>query len=132
MSLRKSIRHAFAVERPDEDVTPDPDASAVVDKMCRTVSRRGLTTPGLMMLELARPLNGIGAATLHVAQPTLEFVLSPDRARKMKSFASFLERRGSIDYLTRRLESMEAGDVPAPPTSAPPPAAPSDSESPAS
>jgi hypothetical protein len=71
------------------------------------VARRHLTTPGLVALELARPLNYLIAQGMHFAEPGV-WALAPPRVRRgYQHFASFLERRGSLDYMCRRIEELE-------------------------
>ena len=98
------LRHAFAVDPPGP-LQPTPEQAALADRICREIVRRRLATPVLALLETVRPLNYVGAQALHVLAPIASTLLDGGDCRR---FALFLERRGSIDYLCRRIEEMEA------------------------
>ena len=98
------LKHAFAVDPPGP-AEPTPDQSPAVDKICREVVRRHMTTPALIFLEMSRPLNYIGSQTLHFFQPMISVLTDSAGPRH---FAEFLEHRGSIEYICRRIEDLEA------------------------
>lgn len=100
----KWLKHAFAVDAPGPAEPTEPQR-AVVDKVCCEVVRRHLTTPALLMLEMTRPLNFVASQVLHFFGPFLSAITD---AQGHKHFAAFLEHRGSIDYLCRRIEDLEA------------------------
>ena len=56
-------KHAFAVEPPGV-AEPNDVQRGVVEKLCLEVTRRGMTTPALLMLEMSRPLNYVSAQFL--------------------------------------------------------------------
>jgi hypothetical protein len=91
------------VEKPG-DFDPTPEQREVVDRLCREVVRRGLSTPATMALEMSRPLNMLGASALHMLEPIIGTVMNAEAA---KQFAGFLEHRGSIDYLCQRIDFFE-------------------------
>lgn len=64
-----------------------------------------MTTPALLMLEMSRPLNYVSAQFLHFAQPLLALVAN---AGEYQAFSEFLEQRGSIEYICRRLSALES------------------------
>ena len=98
------LKHAFAVESA-ESFEPTPRQRTLAEALCREVHRRGLATPALAFLEMSRPLNQLGAQTLHFFQPFLSVFTSTDDARV---FAEFLEHRGSIECLCRMLEDFQS------------------------
>ena len=67
--------------------------------------RRRLTTPAMMALEMARPLNHLSAQVLTFFQP---FVAIVGDASALEQFTAFLEERGSVDYIADRLEALQA------------------------
>ena len=109
MSERKSIvdriRHAFAIEDA-ADFEPTPREAAAAEKVCREVVRRRMTVPAVMLLEMSRPLNYLGAQALHFFQPFGTVLIEPGA---WETFANFLERRGSVEYLARLIE--DAADL---------------------
>lgn len=98
------LKHAFAVE-PSGPAEPTPEQERVIDRLCRELVRRHLTTPALLFLEMSRPMNYLGAQAMHFFSP---FISAVTDAQGHRHFAAFLERRGSIDYLCRRIEQLEA------------------------
>ena len=97
------LKHAFAVEEPGE-AEPDDEARPIVDGVCREIVRRRLTTPALLALEASRPLNFVTSQAVHFFSPLVSAVTD---ARGHEHLARFLEHRGSIDYLCRRIEELE-------------------------
>ena len=98
------LKHAFAVDPPNA-AQPDETQQRAADAVCREIVRRHLTTPALVFLESMRPLNYVIAHGLHFAMP---FVSVLTRAEGPRRFATFLEHRGSFEYLCRRIEELEA------------------------
>jgi BMFP domain-containing protein YqiC len=95
------IKNAFAIEA---DAAPTPAQREVVEKVCREVVRRGLTTPALVSLEVFRPMNYIGAQAMHFLRPIATLILDGEGYRHL---SEFLENRESVDYLRRRIEELE-------------------------
>ncbi|MFQ5732820.1 MAG: hypothetical protein ACE5KM_12810 [Planctomycetaceae bacterium] len=100
----KWLKHAFAVDPPGP-AEPTPAQHDAVEKVCREVVRRQLSTPAWLFLEMSRPLNYIGSQTLHFFQPMIGALTD---SAAPKHFAEFLEHRGSIEYICRRIEDLEA------------------------
>ena len=98
------LKHAFAVDSA-EPVEPDEAQRVAAEALCRQVVRRHLTTPALVCLESLRPLNYLIAQGMHATMPFLSLLSRADGPRK---FATFLEHRGSFEYLCRRIEQLEA------------------------
>ncbi len=101
------LKHAFAIDPPGP-AEPTDEQREAVDAVCRQIVKRHLTTPCLVFLEMARPLNYLGSQALHFFAPVLSVLTSRQGHRH---FAAFLEHRGSIDYLCRRIEELEADAV---------------------
>lgn len=97
------LKHAFAIE-PEGPVEPTEGQRAVIERMCREVVARRMTTPALVFLETVRPLNYVSSQVLQFFNPVLTLVASPSACRDL---AEFLEHRGSIDCLCRRIEELE-------------------------
>jgi hypothetical protein len=94
------LNHAFAIER---DFSPTDEELALAERLCREIVRRELVLPALAFLEMSRPLNYVGAQALHFFTPILSTLF--DRQQCCRA-AEFLERRGSIDWLCKRLEEL--------------------------
>lgn len=107
MSLRDKLRHAFAVDPPGPS-EPTPEQQSAVDWFCRQVAKRRLATPGLIALEMSRPLNFLGAQAMHFFSPGMWALARQQSFEQYTHFAAFLEQRGAIDYLVRRIEHFEA------------------------
>ena len=100
------FKHAFAVEDP-ADAVPTPEQQPVVDWLCRAVARRHLTTPGLIFLQITKPLNYVASMSMRVFQPTIWALFNTQRHEHYVHFAKFLEKRGSMEYLCQRVEHFE-------------------------
>lgn len=99
------LKHAFAVDPPGPAV-PSEAQRIVVDRLCREVVRRGLTTPAHLALEMGRPLNYVTAQTLQFFQPLVTVLADPAAYGEL---TSFLEQRGSLEYIGSRLDAIELG-----------------------
>lgn len=106
----KWLRHAFALDD-GTPAEPTPAQAAAIDRVLSEIVRRRLTTPAAMLLETCRPLNFVGAQVVHFFSPLMRAVLATNA---QDDFAKFLEKRGCVDYLLRRLEELQAAP-PAPP-----------------
>ena len=102
------LKHAFAIDPPGP-AQPDEGQSRIVDRVCREIVRRRLVAPAMMALEMGRPLNHVSAQVLHFFQP---FVAIIGDAAAYEQFTAFLERRGSLDYISARIETIEAENAP--------------------
>ena len=120
------LKHAFSLDGPGSE--PTAEESQLIDRLCREIVRRRLTVPALVVLEVSRPLNTLGAQALHFFSPLLAMFsppASPDEAPRTNAahqlMAAFLERPGSIEKLCDRLEAIEKEPTPAsgPPENAP-------------
>jgi hypothetical protein len=98
------LKHAFAIDPPGP-LVPDEAQAQLVDRICREIVRRRLTTPAMMALEMGRPLNFLSAQVLTFFQPFLTVV---GDASAYERFTSFLEQRGALDYIAARIEAIEA------------------------
>jgi hypothetical protein len=58
----------------------------------------------MMVLEMGRPLNHLSAQVLHFFQPFATVIGGADA---YETFTSFLERRGSLDYIGARIEAID-------------------------
>jgi hypothetical protein len=96
------LKHAFAIE-PEGPVEPTEAQKLVVDRLCQQVVVRGLSAPALVFLESVRPLNYVTSQTLQFFAPIISTVADPNACRDL---AEFLEHRGSVDYLCRRIEEL--------------------------
>ena len=106
-SLRSKLKHAFAVDPPGA-VEPNESQRPAVDWVCMQVAKRNMTLPGLIFLEMARPLNYLGSQVMHFTSPGVWAIAPKHIYGGYKDFATFLENRGSIEYMCRRIEELEA------------------------
>ena len=104
--VRSKIKHAFAVDPPGA-AEPTPEQASSVDWFCRQVARRRLTVPGLIALEMTRPLNYLAAQVMHVFTPAVWALARPESLDQYRHFAAFLEHRGAMEYLVQRIERFE-------------------------
>ena len=96
------LKHAFAVETSGA-VEPTPQQAAAIDAVCREVMKRGMMLPAQMVLDSSGPLGFVAGQSLRFFEPYLTLVLDPIGVRE---FAFFLEKRGAVDYLAKRLNEL--------------------------
>jgi hypothetical protein len=100
------LKHAFAVDPPGP-AEPTPEQREVVDAACRELARRHLTTPGLIALEMGRPLNFITSQLMHAVSPAVWALTGQRKHEQYRQLSAFLEKRGSFDYICSRVEHFE-------------------------
>ena len=61
----------------------------------------------MIALEMSRPLNFLASQVMHFFSPAVWAIARQQRYEDYKHFAGFLEKRGSIEYLVRRIEEFE-------------------------
>ena len=98
------LKDAFAIEAPGP-AKPTEAQRLFVDRLCREIVRRRMSTPAQLLLEMGRPLNYVSAQLMHFFQPFLTVVTD---GAAYDQLSSFLEQRGSIEYISGRLEAVEA------------------------
>ncbi len=101
--MGSKLKHAFGIKS-NSNEAPTDQQKAVIDKVCREIARRHLTTPALIFLESFRPLNYIGSQIMHFFHP---FISAISSAEGYRIFSEFLESRSSVDYLYERIEFYE-------------------------
>lgn len=97
------IKQAFAIDPPGP-AQPTEAQRQLVDRLCREVVRRRMSTPAQMLLEMSRPLNYVSAQVMHFFQP---FVTVLADATAYDGLSAFLEQRGSMEYISQRLQAIE-------------------------
>ncbi|QDT64041.1 hypothetical protein [Calycomorphotria hydatis] len=102
--LLSGLKHAFAVED-SSTLEPTPRQKEIIESVCREITARGMTTPAIVSLESARPLNFVGAQAMHFFSPVVSALFDGDAHKEL---AKFLEHRGSVEYIIRQLEEMAA------------------------
>jgi len=97
------FKHAFYIEN-ESEIDPTEQQKNALDKLCRGIIRRGLTTPAIIGVEMGRPLNFVGSQTMHFFTPLIAAFVPTDN---WSAVAEFLEHRGSIDWIRNRMEQLE-------------------------
>jgi hypothetical protein len=104
--VRHWLRHAFAIESP-EALSPRAEEAELVDRLARAVVRRGLQTPAILALECSQNLHFLASQTLVFFAPIMQILFNREQ---YAALTQFLERRGSLEYVCRRIEFfVEAG-----------------------
>ncbi len=101
----KWFKHAFAIESPDT-VELNERQRKLVDAICAEIVRRRMATPALLLLEMHRPFNYVSAQLMHFFQPILSILTDTGG---YEEFVRFLEQRGSVDHVIRRIDALETG-----------------------
>src|SRR5258708_16057593 len=79
------LKHAFSVE-PDGPIGPTEAQRPVVERLCRQVVARGMTTPAILFLETVRPLNYVSSQVLQFFSPVLTVLADPAACRALPEF----------------------------------------------
>ena len=103
--MRGWLKHAFAVEV-DGSTEPSRQEAALVDRLARGVVRRGLAAPAILLLDCSHNLNFVASQALVFFAPIMRIIFN---ARDYGLMTAFLERRGSIEYICRRIEAFREG-----------------------
>jgi hypothetical protein len=101
------VRHAFAVDPPGP-ATPTPEQADLIDQICAVLARKHVSTPAMVMLEVSRPLNYVGSQLMTAFGPVMWTVLRKRGYAGYQALAAFLEHRGSVEYILKRMEHFEA------------------------
>lgn len=96
--------NAFKVEKA-EDFVPTERDMEILDFLAKKVAKRSLTTPAILFLESARPLNFIGAQAMAFFEPIVRGVFSSWKG--YSDFYKLMEKRGSVEILIDRIEHFE-------------------------
>jgi len=76
----------------------------LIERLAKQISRRRLTVPAILLLQVTRPLSFIASQGLLLCQPLLSFVYD---ATRVADYAELLADRASIDRLVAQLEAEE-------------------------
>ena len=101
-NLGKSLKHAFAVEPPQQPLSPEDEA--LLDKMATVVVQRRMARPTVLFLESLGPMNFLGSQAMHFLTPILNLVCE---TRELEQAARLLERRDAIPRLVELIEAKE-------------------------
>ena len=81
----------------------DRDISALVEEIAQAISRRGLVTPMLCLLEMHRPLGTILHFAVSLSQPLIALICGADKAAKCEQL---LRSPSAIEDLINCLEAQ--------------------------
>jgi len=76
----------------------------LIEHLTEQISRRRLTMPAILLLQVTRPFSFIASQGLLLCEPLLSFVYD---APRVADYAELLADRTSIDRLVARLEAEE-------------------------
>ncbi|MFM8552895.1 MAG: hypothetical protein ACKOCD_11415 [Nitrospiraceae bacterium] len=101
--LKAGFRHAFALGSPDKPLTAEE--TALLEKVATTIASRRMSSPALLFLESAGPMNFLGSQALHFLAPILDLACD---AREVELAAHLLERRDAISRLIAMIEALDS------------------------
>jgi hypothetical protein len=97
----------FDVKHVGEEAVDDPSlcqqSGQLLDRLAERITRRGWTTPVLLLLGLTRPFSFIASQGLLLFQP-LSGLLNIDNT--VAGYAELLADRSNVDRLASRLEQQ--------------------------
>ncbi len=77
------------------------DPVTFVERVARKIAQLGLSTPAILLLEAHKPVAFLGGQFLLVAQPTLDFFISP---RLTQGMVDLLTDPAQLEQLMTHLE----------------------------
>lgn len=77
----------------------------IIDKAAQMIVKRGLTTPALLFIELAKPINFLGSQLLVALDPFVSAVLTSGDYRK---FSILMEEDENVELLLQRIEMFSS------------------------
>jgi len=77
--------------------------TAVLDGLVKAIAQRGLVVPAVFLLELHKPLVGIGRLAAEAFDPLTRCLVGSGRA---EAVLKVLESRESVEYVIARLEDL--------------------------
>ena len=99
---RRWVAHAFAVNPPQEAITPEEEALA--ERFARFVVNRDLTAPAVTVLESSRPYTFLGSQLLTFMSPFIHILF---RGQDYDRFVRFIEKRRSVDHILDALARVQ-------------------------
>lgn len=85
----------------------------LIERLANWITRRGLVTPAIFLLETNKPFTFLGSQLLLMVQPFLGPVAGYDR---IGALARLMEDRTNVEHLLARLESCRVNDGSSPST----------------
>jgi len=76
----------------------------LTDRIAYRVIRHGLALPAIMLLEMHKPLAGVGGALIHVFAPGLDWILGDQNTEDL---ALLLSDRERVERLISRIEGLD-------------------------
>jgi len=95
------LKHAFAIPR----ASFTDQEREWLEKIARKVVERRLTTPAVLLLEGARPVNYVGAHVFLFFKPIISLVAPAERCDDVEAL---LEKREAAEALARLIERFES------------------------
>jgi hypothetical protein len=92
-----------AVILPDE--VSEEERERIIEKAAREIVRRGLATPALIFIEMAKPINFLGSQLLVAIDPFISSILSSGDYRK---FSILMEDDENVERLLQAIERLSA------------------------
>lgn len=103
MSIRSSLKQAFAI--PEEDKTLTPEESELLEKIAQGVVQRRLAVPAIAFLESVKCLNFVSSQAMLFLKPIVQSIFPTQTYDKIEKL---LEKRISIEYLLHAIEKIES------------------------
>lgn len=76
----------------------------LIERMAQWVCRHGLAVPAVLLLELHKPLSGIGGALVQFLAPGLEWVLGEQNTEDL---AKLLHDRQQVERLIAKIGELD-------------------------
>ena len=83
---------------------PDAQRDALIEKMAQIVSRRGLSVPAILFLEMHKPLAYLAGQSIVLGSGFLAPLFGP---QNVQQYAKLFESRDNVERLIQRIEELQ-------------------------
>ncbi len=76
----------------------------LTERIARRINRHGLTLPAIMLLEMHKPLAGVGGALIQLVAPGVDWIFGEQNTEDL---AALLGDRARVEKLIARIEELD-------------------------
>ncbi len=85
------------------------DRDAMIETIAGEVTKRGMTVPAILFLEMHKPLGFLAGQTLIFGAGFLAPIVGP---KNLQKWAKLIENPDDVERLIRRIETLRSQDAP--------------------
>ena len=85
------------------------DRDDIIDKIAAEVTKRGMTVPAVLFLEMHKPLGFLAGQSLIVGAGFIAPLVGP---KNLQHWAKLIENPDDVERLIRRIETLRTSETP--------------------